>query len=378
MAFAFFNRRTMESAPGNRRVLIFASCGIGDLILATPLFANIKRHFPGSTIMLVLRRDLPLEFRLLNPHIDETAHYPPGVLLSLVSKKIPATGFPAGMKMLARELLFLRSLRRRRFDMSFSLFPGGNGGEALLAYLAGARRRIGPQYREFGRIGRRFYTDRVVWNDASHVVENNLDLLRKIGLEPVTRALCLKPREADLREAAAFYRDQGVTDRDTLVGIHPGISGRRNYWPIDRVLEIVRYLCVKPDVKVAVFSGPDENAAVRRFDELPVIKIINQPFSMAIALIQRCSLVFTSDSMLGHAAAALNVPTVTVYGNGNHNKYGRWGVADFFINKLPVSDYPGFAADFFAGQKGKAAIESVGVDEVVVLFERALPAIGRR
>jgi ADP-heptose:LPS heptosyltransferase len=169
-----------------------------------------------------------------------------------------------------------------------------------------------------------------------------------------------------------------VADDETLIAVHPGITGAKNYWPLDRVVVVVKYLVSKPGVKVALFAGPEEAAALSMFKNLPVIAITGRSFPLFCALLARCRLAFSSDTMLGHAAAALKIPTITIYGRGNQNKHNRWGVPDYSINKLSKEDYPGPEKSFWAGDAGRAALEQVTVSEVTELFEQALFAIGKR
>jgi len=84
---------------------------------------------------------------------------------------------------------------------------------------------------------------------------------------------------------------------------------------------------------------------------------------------------FTSDTGLGHAASAVQVPTVTLYGRGNERKHFRWGVKDYKINKLPLDQYPGLSDDYFSGENGKRALENISVEEVIQLFEDALKLV---
>jgi ADP-heptose:LPS heptosyltransferase len=116
---------------------------------------------------------------------------------------------------------------------------------------------------------------------------------------------------------------------------------------------------------VAIFFGPQEPQAIAAFNGVPIIPVVNLTFGVVCGIIEKCSLFISSDTGLGHAAAAFQVPTLTLFGNANQKKHHHWGNKNYAINKLPESCIPSVVTGYSAGNAGKRALESITVEEVI-------------
>jgi ADP-heptose:LPS heptosyltransferase len=341
--------------------------GIGDLILGTPLFSSIRKIFPDSQITVVLRADLPADVLDENPDIFRILHYPQASVLYFFPKiPIGFRNFTATIKDLINEMTFIFKLRKCRFDMSMWLLPGGLSGWPLVSFLSNAKIRVGPEYIHWMRIWKWCFTHRIIWDNHRHAVENNLDNLRKIGNDGFETALKLFIKSDNRQSAYEFLEKYAVRPAETLVGIHSGGGNRsRSYWPEDRFILIAKDLIKRPGYRVAVFFGPQEPQAIAAFNEVPIIPVVNLTFGAVCGIIEKCSLFISSDTGLGHAAAALQVPTLTLFGNANPKKHHHWGNKNYAINKLSESCIPSVVTGYSAGNTGKKALESITVEEVI-------------
>jgi len=143
------------------KVLVVQTSFLGDVVLTTPLLAEIRCRFPNSE-MSVLCTPEAKSLLERNPDID-------GVITD--DKK----GEGAGWTGLWRKA---KDLRARGFTLAFS--PHKSFRTGLLLFLAGIPCRVG--FRQSG--GWFFYHRRVNRNPALHDVQRNLSLLEPFGVDP--------------------------------------------------------------------------------------------------------------------------------------------------------------------------------------------------
>src|SRR5271169_6821932 len=125
-------RPNPAAAPKN--IIVFRLDQLGDLVLSTPLFRELKRIFPNSRCTVVVQR----RYRAIlttNRHIDEI----------LPIDEVKQNWLPEGVKRLfSATWFFWTRLRHRQFDLAIS--PRWDVDEDLatmLSALANAGTRVG-------------------------------------------------------------------------------------------------------------------------------------------------------------------------------------------------------------------------------------------
>ena len=121
-----------------RSILIVRLDQLGDLVLTTPLFRELKRVYPGARITAVI----PPQFKAIlttNRRVDEI----------LTLDEVRAKWLPPRARWLASALWFYGTqLRHRQFDLAIS--PRWDADESLatlVCVLANASRRVGHSSR---------------------------------------------------------------------------------------------------------------------------------------------------------------------------------------------------------------------------------------
>ena len=153
--------------PGGERPRILVTCasGLGDLLLATPLFTALRERYPEGRI------DCFTMFASAGRVARATGRFD-HVHCHDLTRMSPARG--------AREVL---SVRRNGYDCNIVTFPSNRAHYNVLAALLGAPVRIGHEYRAGSslRYARWLLTHRVPQGGHSHAVEQNLELARAAG-----------------------------------------------------------------------------------------------------------------------------------------------------------------------------------------------------
>jgi heptosyltransferase-2 len=115
--------------------------------------------------------------------------------------------------------------------------------------------------------------------------------------------------------------DWGIAPNDFLVGIHPGGSSFDKRWPEENYAQVADALVQEYGAKILILRGPDEAELERNLQSTVQSKSIGYaPGSIRelAALIKRCNLFVCNDSGPMHIAAALDVPTVAIFGPTDH------------------------------------------------------------
>lgn len=286
------------SEPSN--ILIRAPNWIGDLVMATASFADVRRAFPAARITILLR---PGRDKVLSGSNDFDA-----VFLDR------AKSSPAALWRLAREL------RALRFDLAF-LYPNSFQ-TALVAFLARIPRRVG--YRR---------------NLRSLLLTDGVDYAREGGQRvPVPMPLFyaklldavgvprgdLRPRlqvPPDVEEKARLLRAElGVAQGEALIGLNPGASfGASKLWPAERFAALGDALTERYGLRTLLLIGPGEEPiaeAIRsRMRRAPVYdptRLI--PLDLLKPIVRDLRLLVTTDTGPRHYAVAFDVPTAVIMG----------------------------------------------------------------
>ena len=164
-----------SALPPPKRVLVIRLQNHGDVLLTTPIFTALKRHFPGVEVdALVFSETLPM--LVANPALTRVWPLPRG--------KQAGRG-------LGRVIAFVKlmmGIRRRHYDWVLHLNDQWSG--AFAAAISGASVRFGYEVekRDYW-LWRKIFPQRIVPTFAGHMVEKNLDVLKALGVPVDTRNL---------------------------------------------------------------------------------------------------------------------------------------------------------------------------------------------
>lgn len=270
---------------------------LGDVILLTPLVQNLRRDYPDARITIVTRRPYD-ELFYADPDVDRAV---------ALGGKLDRDGLPgldAGIAALGNE----------RFDAVIDL--QGDWKSRRLAWSLAARKRIGSPKQRIAR-----------WK-LIHAKRWARPLVPKI--DRYNQALARVP--ADVRHrlprvclsaaARAWAREESARtwrpDFVTTVGAHPGARWATKRWPEDFFADCLSRLALRERARVFLFgSAPERELLVRTAALMPDVQTeiyCNLPLQKVGALVEQCDVFLANDSGLMHLAAALSVPTVSLFG----------------------------------------------------------------
>ena len=294
-----------------QRILVRGTNWIGDVVMGLPALEAVRALFPGRTIA-VLAKPWVAALYENHPGVDEVISYPKG------------QGYPGDLLKLIRTA---RLLRTKRFDLAI-LFQ--NAFEAaLVAFLAGIRYRVG-----YNSDARGFLLSHSVIRDRDvfrlHQVEYYLSILRSMGWEAPTKDPVVFVRQRDEEDVERLLATHGVAAGDFILGLSPGATyGPAKRWPVERFAAIGNRAMERWRSKVILIGSEGEKDICRSLSRQlarPSVDLSGMTtLAQAMALIKRCGIFLCNDSGLMHVAAALNVPTLAIFGSTDATATGPRG-----------------------------------------------------
>lgn len=284
-----------------KKILVRVPNWIGDVIMSLPALEALKSNFQSSSLT-VLARPWVKDILENHPAVDSLLSYNSG------GKRI---------YQLKTMLWTARILRRERFDMAV-LFQ--NAFEAaLLSMMGGIRYRVG-----YDTDGRGFLLTHKVrkksWNPHGHQVEYYMNILKKMGLVVNKFDPKLYISRQQVEGARELLREKGIQDGDLIVGLGPGaVYGEAKRWPAERFAAVADLAASSWGASILILGGEEERnigSEVERFMKKRSVNLCGRlPLWASVGVLSLCDFFVTNDSGLMHIAAALDVPTIAIFGS---------------------------------------------------------------
>ena len=286
-------------------VLVLRLDRIGDVLMALPALADLRRALPKARIRLAVGR-WSEEAAAMAP-VDE--------VLVWSAPWAGRRGEGAeGALALARKA---RALSARPPDVAIDL--QGDVRAAFLMRLTAARARVG--YANTG--GRSWLTHVVPLDETISWVEQNRRAVEMVA--GPRRAGAAAHVTADPAAAKALLDREGGAVLRPLVGIHPSGGRTIKQWPVERWREVARRLQENLGATVVVTGGPGDAALTRALAEglpRPVIDLAGRlSVAETMAVIGALDVFLSPDTGPMHMACAMGTPSVAVFGPSAAERY---------------------------------------------------------
>jgi ADP-heptose:LPS heptosyltransferase len=350
--------------PHTILVLLFGD--LGDTLLAVPALRAVRRKYPQSKL-LVMAKASPGRYMRDLGLADDVVDVDKHALDRLRSLANPMTA--------ARLLGLTRRLRRQRID-ELLIFQHlttrwGSLKYALVSLAAGAPVRAGL---DNGRGW--FLTHRVLDRGfgATHESQYWLQVAALVGAEGEA-VLEVAISDDDQRDASMLLREAGVRS-GRILAIHPGVGwyGPGRQWGPSRFAEAAGLLlqrCTMDCVLVGTEIDREAAAVVATQMGTKVRNLVGRTtIGQLAAVLQRCDLLLSNDGGVAHLAAAVQIPTLTIFGPSNDAAWRPLG-GEVISSDVPCR--PCFYRDFGIGlRNGCATRECLSLITPAAVAERAL------
>ncbi|MCA9239361.1 MAG: glycosyltransferase family 9 protein [Planctomycetales bacterium] len=323
------------------RILIVRLTALGDVIHGLPALCALRDAFPNSHIGWVVEG---AGAQLLDGHpaLDEVIRAPRRWYRSL------------------QEVRNLRDrLRAGRYDTAVDLQCLTKS--ALLAWLSGAKQRLGVAGRH-GRELSRLFNNRLTLVRAPHVIHQYLGILAPLGIENPEVRFDLPETPLDSAFAEKLLAESQLAEQ-RFVLMNPGAGWTSKQWPPERYGELASRLMRSLGVRtLVVWAGDNERAQAEQIvRHSQQGALLAPPTSlMQLAAVQRRAALFVgSDTGPMHLAVAVGTPTISMHGPSRAEWCGAYGAGNVRLqnqyDSRPARKQPG--AD-------DSAMRSITVDQV--------------
>ena len=312
------------------RILIIRLSAIGDVLHATPVARALRRALPAAHIAW-----------LASPPADELLTACPEIDELLVwdrrsfDRAVAHGRFLEAFRLLGKARALLAP---RRFDIALDvqdlLLTG------ILARLSGAPRRIGVRERHEG--AGFFMTEKAPKMAEPHKVRRYLASLAPLGIAHEDTRIALQLPAALTGFAAPFFAARSITPDHPIVLVSLCTTWQSKEWPPERFCAALAAL--PEDVQI-VFLGSGADCPV--IDEaMKMLEVSWRGKAVSVAgetslletaaLMKEATLLLCPDTGPLHIAAAVGLPTLSLWGPTRPTIYGPLHGRNFFIE----SPYP--------------------------------------
>ena len=313
-----------------QRTLVIKLRHHGDVLLTSPVFQVLKNHAPHMEIDALVYEDTR-EMLTQHPAISQ---------VFTIDRAWKEMGL---ITQVTREASLLRQLRMRRYDLVLHLTEHPRGAwltRLLRPRFAVAQRAVGINEGRDSRWWKTSFTHTYPTPRATfrHTVESNLDALRRIGVQPerAEKKLVLVPGEAAERKVDALMATHGISNK-RFIHIHPTSRWFFKTWPAARFAELILELG-RSGQRVVLTAAPttDERemiAAIKTQLKAPVVDLTGALSLKELAALTARARAFVGvDSAPMHIAAAMQTPTVALFGPSGEAHWGPWGVVHRIVS----------------------------------------------
>jgi ADP-heptose:LPS heptosyltransferase len=282
-----------------QRLLLVLTTGLGDAILSSPVFPNLRRALPQADIRLFCKEEWLNLFRD-DPNLN-------GII-----------GYRGQYRR------FFSTIKRlKEFSPEMTLILHGNDPDIIpLAYLSGSEFivRIPWTGTQFGFLLSNFGIER----DASplpglHYIDNRLRILDTIGIAAGVRVPQIHLSEGSIRQA---FRNLNLSlnEKSRYWIFHAFSADPYKMWPLSKgrsfLQEALQFL---PDWRIVLTGNSKEKALIADLiNGLPKDHIINGAGKWTLletaAILSKASFFVGPDTGMLHLAAALEIPTIALFG----------------------------------------------------------------
>lgn len=304
----FFNLyRLIFKKDHNRvinKILVIRAEGIGDMVLATPIFRQLKKMYPHSHITC-LATSLSAEVIEDNPNLDSVIIFDP-----------PWYHQTKNLRGYLKLFEIMKKTRRERYDLGIDLRANYKN-IFFLMFLT----RI-PIKISFDAAICSFLLDlKAPFEANKHECDNFFNILKVLGCKEYNTNSEIYLSKEDQAKAEQFCKNHKLSTQDLKIVLHPGAAPNRLYkrWPLQYYQELGKLLIDRYQAKIIITcSLPEYEAATKLQEQLGANAIIARgeinSLKEVTALLALCDLCIATSTSIVHLASTVNTRQIVLCG----------------------------------------------------------------
>jgi ADP-heptose:LPS heptosyltransferase len=326
-----------------RRVLVVKLRSIGDTVLSTPSLIALRRFLPDAQIDILLEDWVA---PLLEGHdaVDNVISVGKGS---------------------AERWKTAWNLRQHRYDVAFNLHGGTTA--TFFTRASGARHRVGYSHYQYPFLYNHLLSSASdFWRqEKTHSAEQQLALLGFVGIPVNDRP---KSRLAVTEKAAEQVRTtcgSGWFNSGKFVLMHPTTAFFTKQWPVENYARTTEFLAER-DLHTVAITNKAEADTLKQLvaaSKVPITTFDDLTLPGITALASKAKLFVGNDSGIAHIAAAVNTPSVVIFGSSNRDHWRPWTDApsEIVFEEYACQPCPGYICEVYGEPKCILSVRSEAV-----------------
>ncbi len=296
---------------------------IGDLVMSTPVLADLRTRFPTAKITAMTREPLGILLQE-DPHVDELFSF----------HKVNTFGRHDEKRRI------IEKLREGKYDLGVLLTNSFSS--AWWFWQGKVQKRLG-----FSANARGWFLSKAVQFPEERKHQHIVLTYKKL-LEPLGIAISSTPPKLYLLPEEIEHVKQVLTSFDIpldrpLIGINPGAAyGSAKCWLPERFRQVALEILDKTDASVLFFGDGNGISLVKEICSGLPSRIYNLAGKTSLrelaSIISLCNVLLTNDSGPMHIAAALGTKIVALFGSTDAvvtGPYGSTGIIQKSVSCSP-------------------------------------------
>jgi len=298
---------------------------IGNLVFITPLLILLKNKFPKCFLTLAVGGTYP-DILTSADFIDEVICYDQKAFLLNPFKF----------------LTFIKTVRNKKFDLVFDGKRILSFNNYFLTVMSGAGIRVG--FRHPAVSGLYHYEVSELSDTVIYEPDNLARLFGVINPDyqtPAIKIIVPSPlKKTCLETIHKNFKNLDKQPDVQLVAIHPGGRGGKRF-DVKKILAVASTLVIREQVRLLIILGPEELELKPVFEKIRHALILLPDSVIQLAgFISHLRLLICNDTGSLHLAAALNVPTVSIFLNTSPLRYAPRGSKHIAIHHMNATEIP--------------------------------------
>ena len=346
-----FYRKRLPKDFAPERILVIKLDHIGDVLLATPVFSNLRRAYPNAELHALTGAWSRV---VLEKHPDVSK------VMEYNSPAFCRTGRPTSLKQTFR---LYRELRRQKYDLIVELRSDWR--TVWFAFLRLTPKRLSRAALQVAnKLGFAQFS-------GTHETTRNLDVLRQAGIPTSVETAIFSVTTEDKKWASDFLATYQIEGQHPLIAIHPGSPIALKRWLPERYAELADWLIAQKRAQILFVGVEDEIPIINEIQALmrgESISIAGKTTLTQLAsILHTCNVFIGNDSGPMHLAAAVGTQTIGLYGPGDPTRFGPAGAKCQTIQRK--SDCPCLGTVCRYGRSG--CMSEIQVTDVIQVLETA-------
>jgi len=334
----FYTVKNIKNLNNPKTFLVISNTALGDTILSTPAIKSLKKSFPDSKIIAVLKTAFaPLfyDFKYIDEIIEYDGKY----------KKFFST---------------ISKIKKHKPDIAL-IFHSNSPQDIQLCVLSNIPYILKhPTKSELKK-----YLSFDFEKKDQHTIEDRIDLVRFIGGKNIDTTMEIEPlNDTNLKLKYKNYKN--------YIGFQIGAADKYKMWPIERFIELAKKL---KDEKIVITGIKSEwELGQKIVKECPNVENLCGKMSIKelAYLIDNLKLLITNDTGTMHLAIALKTPTLSLFSPTTSKGIGPY--QDLKLHKVIQKD-GSFVQKLPKKKRDDSAMKLISVDEVYDKYKEFLNVI---